>query len=502
MSAGPRLRPASDARVLGAVHAAARAAGSGIYLGTGSGGWAWAGAERSTLVLGPSRSGKTSALVVPNVLAAPGAVVSTSTKPDVIHLTATARRAAGWTLLYDPSGTVPTPAGTQRVGWSPVALAGEWDVALQIADAMVRASRRGRATVSLSADDHWTERAVALLGPLLHAAALERASMATVLHWVDRHDGAPALAVLAGRAGELASSTDVLAGILATDGREQSGIWSTASGVLAAYRSAAALASTEPPYLDADEFCAGPNTLYVCAAGRQQQLLAPLVVGMLSDVRDAAYRRARASAPADGTARLQPVLFALDEVANIAPIPDLPAIVSEGAGQGLLTLACLQDLSQARSRWGREADAFLSLFGSTVVLGGIADVPTLEALSAIAGEAEVLTRTVSHSQGPSGRVLPAVSTTGVLRRRLPVDAIARGRDGAALVVDARNRMGWVGLTPAHVAEPWRSLTGGRWRARGAEELPGSQVAGGREVAAAGSRRSQDRARQRDTQFGR
>ena len=48
-----------------------------------------------------------------------------------------------------------------------------------------------------------------------------------------------------------------------------------------------------------------------------------------------------------------PTLLALDEVANIAPIPDLPAMVSEGAGQGLLVLACLQDLSQARVRWGR-----------------------------------------------------------------------------------------------------------------------------------------------------
>ena len=143
MSADPHPPSATEGRLLGAVHAAARAAGSGIYLGAGAGSWAWAGPERSTLVLGPSRSGKTSALVVPNVLAAPGAVVSTSTKPDVLHHTQAARRTAGWTLLYDPSGTVRAPPGTHRVGWSPVALAGDWDVALQIADAMVRASRRG-----------------------------------------------------------------------------------------------------------------------------------------------------------------------------------------------------------------------------------------------------------------------------------------------------------------------------------------------------------------------
>ncbi len=82
-------------------------------------------------------------------------------------------------------------------------------------------------------------------------------------------------------------------------------------------------------------------------------------------------------------------MLALDEVANIAPVPDLPAMVSEGGSQGVVTLACLQDLSQARGRWGVAADGFLSLFGTTVVLPGIGDVHTLEALSALAGEEEV-----------------------------------------------------------------------------------------------------------------
>ena len=88
-------------------------------------------------------------------------------------------------------------------------------------------------------------------------------------------------------------------------------------------------------------------------------------------------------------------MLALDEVANIAPIPDFPSMISEGGGQGLVTLACLQDLSQARSRWPDHADGFPSLFGTTVVLPGIGDVRTLEALSTLAGDEEIPTRTVS-----------------------------------------------------------------------------------------------------------
>ncbi len=437
----------------GPLRAAALAAGAGVYLGTGAGGWAWAEPERSALVLGPSRSGKTSALVVPNVLAAPGPVVSTSTKPDVLGATAGARMAAGRALLYDPSGTVAPPSGVRRVGWSPVNAAVEWDDALMMADVMVRAARPAAAVGGTGtgggAEEHWTERAGSLLAPLLHGAALDGRPMAAVLGWVDRHDGSEALSILAGR-GEETLATDLLAGILTTDQREQSGIWSTASSVLGAYRSSAALASTEPPFLDAAAFCSAANTLYVCAAGRRQRLMGPLVVGLLTEVRDAAYRRAGVGPP---------LLAALDEGANIAPIPDLPAMVSEGGGQGLVTLACLQDLSQARARWGQEAASFLSLFGTTVVLGGIADMATLEALSALGGEREVASRTVGATAGPDGRVRPSTSVSGVLRRRLPVDVIARGQPGQALALDARNRIGWVGLTPAHHHRPWRDLLG-------------------------------------------
>ena len=44
-------------------------------------------------------------------------------------------------------------------------------------------------------------------------------------------------------------------------------------------------------------------------------------------------------------------------------------------------LACLQDLSQARGRWGAAADGFFSLSGTKVPLPGIGDIKRLEAVS-------------------------------------------------------------------------------------------------------------------------
>ncbi len=419
-----------------------------IYIGSGINGWAWAGPQRSTLVLGPPRSGKTSSLVIPNILLSNGPVVSTSTKPDVMRATARSRRSEGWTFLYDPSGDVECPSGVERVGWSPLTTAARWDAAIVTADAMVGASRLSGLRAG---QDHWTERAGALLSTLLHAAALEDLEMGNVLRWIDRHNGAPALEILASRAGEQSTPTDLLAGIVATDPREQSGIWSTASGVLTAYRTDGALASTRTAPLDLEAFCSGPNTLYICSTGRRQRQFAPLVVAVIGDVRDATY--ARAHAEHDDP----PTLLALDEVANIAPIPDLPAMVSEGAGQGLLVLACLQDLSQARGRWGPAADGFLSLFGTTVVLRGIGDTATLRDISALAGDREVAATTVSRTVGRWGRIRPSTSVGSLRHARLPVDAVAHGTPGHALVLGPHKDVEQVSLTPSHEHSPWREL---------------------------------------------
>jgi type IV secretion system protein VirD4 len=438
-----------------ALHEIHRLIGHRIYLGEGTNGWMWAGAQCSTLVLGPPRAGKTSSLVIPNILLADGPVVSTSTKPDVMRATACARGGDGWSFLYDPSGEVDCPPGVERVGWSPLNAASSWDSAVVTADAMVGASRLHGVR---AAEHHWTERAAALLSTLLHAAASEELSMREVLRWIDRHHGEPALEILTS-AGPDSPATDLLSGILATDTREQSGIWSTASGVLAAYRTGTVLASTTLPSLDFASFCDGANTLYVCSTGRRQSQFAPLVVGVVGDVRDATYARAR-----DGDR--PPTLLALDEVANIAPIPDLPAMVSEGAGQGLLVLACLQDLSQARQRWGTAADGFLSLFGTTVVLRGIADTATLRDVSALAGDRDVVSTTVSRSVDRWGRIRPSTSVGTTKETRLPVHAVAHGAPGRALVLGPHKEVAEVTLTPSHERSPWRELTATRERERG------------------------------------
>ena len=430
-----------------------------VLVGVDGRGLVTAGPEQAVLILGPPRSGKTSTLIVPNVLAAWGPVVSTSTKPDVMAATSGARAQRGRCWLYDPSGTVGLPPGVASLRWSPVRSALAWDGALLVARALVGGARPGGGVTDAS---HWTERAEALLAPLLHAAAIGGDDIGEVLSWVNRRDSGPAAARLRSGSG---TAADLLAGLLATESRELSSIWSTASGVLAAYRSDAALASATDPNFDARRFVAGTDTIYVCATGRHQDIVAPLVVGLVEDVRTAAFERAAArSGSAPGAARDElppgiwphveaPVLLALDETANIAPLPDLPSLVSEGGSQGVLTLTCLQDLSQARRRWGVEAEGFGSLFGATVVLSGIGDVSTLEALSVLCGSEDVWVRSDSANPGALGR-RRSRTWSSHRQRRLAPDEIARGHPGAALLLGGGRAPTWSPLRPWWAVPGW------------------------------------------------
>ncbi|MGH9081080.1 MAG: type IV secretory system conjugative DNA transfer family protein [Acidimicrobiales bacterium] len=452
-----------------AVLAASAGASHGAYLGHSDRGWCFAEPQQSVMVLGPPRSGKTTSLIIPNVLSSNGPVVSTSTKPDVLDATATARSELGCCLLFDPTGSVGRSRGLLPLRWSPLQSCATWTAALSKARSLVEVGSATGSQRSLRGDrSHWTERAEALLAPLLHAGAIGGADMRTVLTWVDRRQALPAQQILAGEPGRSTElARNLLDGIVATDERELSGIWSTASGSLSGFRSDPALEATANPDFDPARFVESADTIYISAPAHLQASVAPMVVGLIEDIRHASYAlRAAETSPGRSD---PPVLLALDELANIAPIPDLPAMISEGGGQGLVTLACLQDLSQARSRWPDHAGGFPSLFGTTVVLPGIGDVRTLDALSILAGEEEIPTRAVSSGRTATdhpftdlvsgGRPQHGESVSTQWRRRLPVDVIARGSPNQALALDERNQAKWVRLAPSHASEPWQSLRG-------------------------------------------
>ena len=436
----------ADADPLRAIRTLAAHAGGGVWLGAGEDGqWRFARPERAVLLLGPPRSGKTSGVIIPAVLAHAGPAVVTSTKPDVARATARTRTRDGRVWVFDPTGASCPPAGVEQLRWSPVTSALTWDGAVVIARAMT--VNVGTGTTDRS---HWANRAQALLAPLLHAAAVHGKEMDTVVDWVMRHElDEPGILLEDQRANRLAFGS--LLGLLKTEDRERSSVFSAAADALQAYTSEGALMTASDPNFDPAAFIAGGDTVYIWAPAEEQDAVAPVVCGLLAEVRRATYR-------AHAAARLpHPVLFALDEIANIAPLQELPQIASEGGGQGLTLLAALQDLSQGRARWGKAADGFLTLFGAKLLLPGIADTTTLEAVSTMLGEYD--RQVVSRSSDANlfndpGKKSRTVSTQRT--RVLSPGDVAGIPAGRGLHLDG-TRWELLTLTAAHRDEPWRTL---------------------------------------------
>jgi type IV secretory pathway TraG/TraD family ATPase VirD4 len=454
-----RERPASPAIPAGkdpltAVRDLAATSGGGVYLGTSknSGAWRFARSERAVLLVGPPRSGKTSGVIIPAVIAHSGPVLVTSTKPDIARATAEVRSPDGKVWLFDPTGTTRLP-GLEVLRWSPVTSCRAWDGAVVMARAMT--ANVGAGTQDRS---HWASRAQALLGPLLHAAAVHGRGIDTVVDWVMRHELDDAGVLLEDdRCSKLAFGS--LVGLLNTEARELSSIFSACADAVQAYTSEGALNAAKSPNFDPAAFVKSRDSVFISAAAEDQASVSPVVCGLLSEIRRETYR-------AHAAGRLKHrVLFALDEVANIAPLGELPQIASEGGGQGLALLAALQDLSQARSRWGAQADGFLTLFGTKLLLPGIADKATLEAVSTMLGEYDRKVLSHTHPQGGllAGQGITRSRTTSTQRTRILSEGEVAGIPAACgLHLDGTN---WelLRVTPAHRDEPWRTLTSPRAR---------------------------------------
>ena len=183
---------------------------------------------------------------------------------------------------------------------------------------------------------------------------------------------------------------------------------------LAALADPDVLASVDPPpgqEFDPVTFLRSTNTLYLLASAVASGSSAPLVAAFVEDITETA-RALAARAPG---ARLDPpLLLALDEIANLTPLPSLPSLMAEGGGSGITILAVLQSLAQARNRWGEHAaDAIWDAATVKVVLGGLGKYRDLDDVARLLGEIDELVETRT-----TGRAGERSSSTSV--RSVPV----------------------------------------------------------------------------------
>ena len=111
------------------------------------------------------------------------------------------------------------------------------------------------------------------------------------------------------------------------------------------------------------------------------------------------------------------VLIIIDELANIAPIPNLGAIASTAASQGLQLVSIVQDLSQLRSRYGADdAGTIVNNHRALLLLSGVKDVATLELASKLLGTQRTAARARPAATAGDAAPAPKAPATSPWRR--------------------------------------------------------------------------------------
>lgn len=383
---------ASAQRLLGS--ASTEAGRNGTLLGrmVRGGSWLYASLEDTLAAIWGPRTGKTTSLVIPMVLAAPGAVLTTSNRRDVLDATRLPRSRSGEVWVFDPQAV----AGEEPTWW--------WDP-LETVTTVTEARKLGGHFAAASRppdakrDAFFDPAGEDLLANLLLAAAVSGGTLLTVYEWLtDPVDRAPERAL---RAAAHHLPARAVAGVISSPEKLRGSVYATAMQMASCLIEPGVTRWVTPParslpQLHPEEFAASTDTLY--ALSREGEgTAAPLVTALCAAVLEAAERLAARSAHG----RLPvPLVAALDEVANVCRIRALPDLYSHYGGRGIILLAVLQSWSQGVEVWGEKGMAKLwSSANIKTYGGGVSEPAFLDTISRLVGDRDVSTRSTSWSRG-------------------------------------------------------------------------------------------------------
>jgi type IV secretion system protein VirD4 len=437
----------------------------------------WSSCEDVAMRIGGPRNGKSGSMV-PHIRSAPGPIVVTSTRADLLEHTERARARKGRVLVFNPTGIGDLPS---TVRWSPLIGCTDFATAQRRADDLIPPST-GEA-------ERWDTQARGLLAILLHAAALlgpthgSNGTVRQIGQWLshpDKTTETEICAALKASPEAQALQSDIHAA-LTTNSRTLTSITATlrpairwASESTAAAVGDASLSDTD--LLDIAGFVTGhalaPDRLAAeldrldladpfrtdttPVQGRMSDRVAEPSVGETDPRRfDSLYlvgregscrpllgaltaeiaHQARMAAARQVSGRLDPPLaLFLDEAPlTCGPIP-LHDWTADMGGRGVWIHLTAQSLAQLRDCWGADrAAAIQGNVSALMIFGGIKNKEDLETLSALAG-----TR-MRRLDEDDIRPVPVMSPAQITRmRKGEVLLIING----LRPVIGRARMGW------------------------------------------------------------
>jgi type IV secretion system protein VirD4 len=387
------------------------------------------GDRGAVALIGPSRSGKTTAAIA-GILEWTGPAVLASVKTDLLAATVNWRARQGEVRVFDPTSCT----GQDPSSWSP----------LRDAKTVQGAQRAARvladtAPGSVEDDAFWTSQCEILLFALLFTAAnTEGRSMRHVVDWVltqdkpgelGRGDLEPLLqALIASDDPDVVFGAEeagkALLAIWQMDERTRSSVYATAQSVVWPWADPGVAASADGCDVDLDWLCSKTNTLYLCAPIDDQKRLSSVFGGLLGDL----IRQAFAHANRTGKPLDPPLLFVIDEAGN-APLRSLPEYASTVAGIGILLVTIWQSKAQLDVAYQRAADTILTNHLTKVFYTSASDLSGLELAARLVGDAYLPVRSSSTElRGPGGSVSESstaipLAPAEVVRQMVPGDAL-------------------------------------------------------------------------------
>lgn len=281
---------------------------------------------------------------------APGPTLIVTSNPTLWSDTKDAKAKLGPTLLYDPTHLCDTPA---RIHWSPTTGCEDKQTALRRATALLAPVRP---TAKL--DQAVADTATTLLRSYLHAAALDNRTIRHVHRWSQGTQVQEAVRTLRTHPKAAPGAAGELEAALTAHPERRDIAQELTSRALAALSTVNIREACTPNRSDAlalDSFVHEGGTLYVVGESIEDPRSDPGAMPLLTALVSSVVERGRRMAERSSSGRLDPPLtLVLDDIAAVAPFPELPALLATGADQGLPTLALLRSREQARSRWPHE----------------------------------------------------------------------------------------------------------------------------------------------------
>jgi len=278
---------------------------------------------------------------------AEGPAVIITSNPTIWQDTKDARAKLGPVHVYDPTHRCDTPA---RLHWSPTAGCEDKQTAATRATALLAPIRP-----TAKIDQAVTDVAETLLRSYLHAAAIDGRTIRHVHRWSQGTQIQDAVRILRTNPKAAPGSAGELEAALTAHAERRDIAQELTNRALSALFTLNIREACTPNRNDAlalDSFVDEGGTLYVVGESIEDPRTNPGAMPLLTALASSVVERGRRMAERSSSGRLDPPLtLILDDVAAVAPLPQLPELLAAGPDRGLPTLALLRSREQARTRW-------------------------------------------------------------------------------------------------------------------------------------------------------